>query len=284
MTPAESLDPTTEDDLVAGIAQLRTSAVWIIGAYAVVGAALIGGLQFTKLGQADPQWLAWAGAGVAVGGVTAAILAAAAVLRPEAILPIDVVSDPRLVAAVQRDVTLLEGRSPPLKSLHADLVTAYEHARKAWDAAEAHTAGTPAHMAARRADDDLDELLELLRRLGGFSRFLETHERFRRARWRIAGGTLAATLGIATLATATSSKPADSSNDRPREVRVAMTVGGIAQFEGTIGRGCVRGVFPAVRLDSGVLALPADVVVLPGRGCRTARLHLTLDTARLLPF
>ncbi len=259
-----------------GIDSLRTTAKWLIAAFAAVGAALLAGVQLTELGQARPVHTAAIGFGVAMAGVATAIFAASDVLRPRSLTPGQLPRSHTTQAlrdAVRDDHSLLEGKAESLDDLVNALVEDRKNADTAWAAQDAELEDSPSRIAALRAEERLVAIQDLVDRLSEFGLYLATSRAFTRARVAIVAAAVACAAGAATFSYATS-RPADRAvPTAPQLVTLRLNSDRSESLSSALGTQCDLRAVAAIQV-AGSLREP-EVVTLPQEGCTAQRFVLT---------
>jgi hypothetical protein len=199
-----------------GVAQLRTTARWLIGAFGALGAALIAGVQLKNLTGVSSTPLEESIASLAVGvfGVAIAIWSTSNVLLPIAAssgaLEHTGEFEP-LRRAVGADQSMLRGLAPNLSALVAAIPTSLAAAQDAYNEMAASPNDQGLRDAYAKAEDERQQVESAVSELTAFGLFLAVRERFvvaRRVMFLGAALATAGAVGFVHFAQATSPRPA----------------------------------------------------------------------------
>lgn len=271
--------PRAGDQAAAASEQLRSTAKWLATALAVIGGALLTGLQLTSLGKADKPWLAALGALVALLATGWAIWRITRVLTPVTVLLSEL---PRLIGEqVAGDRTLLKAQGTGLDEVIAKYEAEYDTNVATWDAHNADPNDHDKKADAEASDARYGPLLNAIQFLRGLGLFAKVRNEFNSAviHVLIAGGF--AVLGIGVFAYEVSHKPKKKETQtthlvsaQPSLVRVSFSNDERALLRKAIGKRC--GSLTHRRgLAIGGSPDRLDLVVLPTRRCAALRVTFT---------
>lgn len=276
------MDTATDKQVESAIDQTRSTAKWIIAAFAAVGASLIAGLQITGLGKLEGQDLALAVAGLAVAlsAVITAIVLVGRVLTPPLVL-LDEVKE-QVGDLVEADRTLLKGQAGDLPTLLRRYETAYDDYVRLWTEAEKHPEDNDKRELAEAVGNELDGLEDAVNWL----RSLALSQKVRKAFTGMLGPLIIivafAAAGVAAFAYASNRPEAKAESTPHTSKAVGQTPVGVAVrlsrderalLAPRLGRHCGARGLQALAIGGRPVAL--DVVTLPTARCRSVRVVVT---------
>jgi hypothetical protein len=280
--PEGSSGSANDDQVGKAIEQTRSTAKWIIAAFAAVGASLIAGLQLTGLGKLDDLDLAIAIAGLALAlaSVVVAVLMVARVLAPPVVLLDEV--EKQIGGLVSRDETLLRGQAEDLSTLLTRYKAAYKNYVKLWNDAEANQGDTAKLAAAQASTPELERFEDTINSLRRLALSQKVKALFQSMLVPLILAVLGTTLGVAAYAYATN-QPEDTANVPPHTskavgqtpvgVRLRLSRSERALLAPQLGRGCAGQRLWGLAIGGRPVAL--DVVTLPTPRCRSVRVVIT---------
>jgi len=269
-----------------GVAQLRTTARWLIGAFGALGAALIAGVQLKNLAGVSSTPLEEAIASISVGvfGVAIAIWSTSNVLIPIAAssraLEHTGEFDP-LRKAARTDPSMLRGLASNLGALVAALSTSLTTSQNAYHKMAAAPNDPGLRDAYAKAEVERQQIESAVSELTAFGLFLAVRKRFVVARRMMFLGAALATagaIGFVHFAQTTTpppapKKPAPAHIVTLTVVPVRLTADGTHALRHKLGPHCRLGRLTAV-VTGGPTGSPT-IVTLPRSGCRAISLTLT---------
>ncbi len=293
-----------------GVDQIRSTATWLIAAFAAVATVMLAGSQLSSVGKLtmadDPLrlWTALIAAFVAVGATIYAIFGLTNVLAPVmaslGALRVEGASESPLAKLAADDSGLLAGRTD-VPALLDDYETQRKNQFSAFsDQTKAHKELDEAinddakkfasirSIAADKRRDRADAEVGVLRKtvvaLTQLSAYLQVSSRFEKERTKVIWSGAAAAIAIIAFAWAANppTLPAEGAKvllqPRPVGAQLVLTPAGVTELSGVLGAECAmaagqpRGV-PMIVLGATTSAI--EIVVPSGESCaQTSRLQL----------
>jgi hypothetical protein len=289
--PEEAAPKASEDPILGGIDGVRTTAKWLIAAFAAIGGSLIAGSQLSDLGKLTDDTgrllLALLGATVGLAGAAFAIYFTAKVLLPTQVLLGEVIKDEGKTAigkAVAADPGLLEGHGSSIKETHEKYVAslaAYEAAWKAYSDETDATKKAPLATELSEAEGERNTLAETLNHIRKLALFTAVKDAFSSAAPFIIGGAAAAAAGIVLFAYAAhpEADPKSRVPDLEKPTAVVATLSEVKAkgLTDDLGKDCDLARVHALAL-SGNAKDGYDIVTVPNTdGCNAVRLTVGAD-------
>jgi hypothetical protein len=267
-----------------GIDGLRTTAKWLIGALAVVGAALLTGVSLSSVGSTGDT-LRDVGAAVAalvgLGGVVLAIAAVSDVLTPGEITLGEMGKNAELADLITEDPSLLKGAAPSFAKLNDD----YEAALSAYQTARAASEAAPKDQrlsaAAEAKQSRLKQLTNPIQGLRRLALYLKVRQIYRSARLKMLGGVAVAAIGLLTFVGLAHKpeKPAKTASLPSFQAVSRVSVTPMADertaLGAQLGAACPLGRLAALAIGGTLDAV--QVVTLPTSRCKPIKFTVTPD-------
>jgi hypothetical protein len=270
------------DQYLTAVDRTRTTAQWLIGAFAAVGAAMLAGLQLTGLGKlADGDLvLAIAGVVIAVAGVLLAILYCAQVLTPVQ-TRIDGLDTDRDIRTRLEGAPLLKGYASSASDLKAKFAQATQSYHTAWAAAGAETPGTEANKSALQVQTHLVSLSAVVDSALHFATWVKVNRAFGKAKVAITAGSVMALGGMLAFAYFTNREDSFSpgSADATPANLVSLSFNGSRQaaWKPVLGQTCDLSRVTAIIISTDKKAGETELVSLPTGGCLPRHFKLGKD-------
>lgn len=275
--PADAAAPWRER-----IAQIQSTAKWLIGAFAAVATVLVAGSQTSDLHGLAGRDLGLAITGVALGtlGVLIAIGKLSAVIAPRPVMStgrlaaLEADSSSSFAKLIDESPELLQNQATSVAVLHGDLVKARQDRYDADQSLQAAPGDKQALKAYAAADQRVQELRTVAGQLRPLGAYCEARDVFTRARRWSFGGAALVVGGVALFAYAAApddDAPGPALPPTPSRATLELTTAGRAQLAEALGARC-----PA---RPAVVVLGRDKndydVVVTEPGCSSVRLTVT---------
>lgn len=277
--------PAANDQVSRASKDLRDTTKWFIGAFAAVGALLLGGLSISKLGSVETTHdlrLAALGAALGITGVIVAIYAASNVLTPKEILLDDLTEGSAVGQMVASDPTYLRGYTEALPTLKERYVRELREYRAAQTAYLLAPDDPVLKAEAERREGIYRPLQDVIFALRRHALVQAIQAAYSRATVGMLAGVVISAVGLVLFSYyANRPAPKPSKPTAPTVVRVALTPGGAKTLDEVLGAGCDTDSLRGVVL-SGDLKQP-DIVTIPENGCESVRVTLDAGLGRAIP-
>jgi hypothetical protein len=266
------------DQFTTAIDQFRSTAKWIIAAFAAVGASLVAGFQITGVGNLHGWyvWLGFGGLALALASVLLAVFAVARVLLPQQVLLGDLkgqVSD-----LVERDKTLLKAQAKDLTTLIHDYLEAYEQFPELWDAAKANPNDPSKKQAAEAGTAELLSLEDAVNYLSTLALAEKVRKAFTSMGPRLVLGVAGTAIGVLAFTYAANHQGAKAEapphtskavGQSPVGVHLRLSRAERELLAPELGRNCAGEKLWGLAIGGRPVAL--DVVTIPTPRCRSVR-------------